>query len=581
MQVGSYDYKNFIKQLPNDQLSSVKVYCAGMAEPQDDSSAKVSGVFGNSGFNFRREIVPWLLTQTAVPQPSNAGCGLDSADMSELQGGMGQQPKAGAVALTYNGKPIKWVPYKDNSRCGLSSCMGTEACNGGWGVNGECHYTGATSAAKFNHVKYYGATYVYSATARQLWLQTGSDDGHVTSLNGKIVANMQKACRCYATAADVNFVTLKKGWNTIIIKVGEGGGNTGFVVGFDKMDGLCASIDPSVGCDQLPCVPPQPPGEVVCRSGTHLPGTSMGLTKSGSQHETSFKSRYYVFTAMDCGGNLPDPKACKTWLTRSAGVWEKQGTAADVNSIEPQVWPVNTGWNVESQGQLLTYTSPGVRWLSTWNRDVANDNVAVEVVYYCGQGEFKQDWTTFSTTVLSQSALTAWVASDPVLKSALGGGVAASFPANLALQSCAAGSLGCAVGAAPTKSQIDATVRSYMKWKHPEIKYSKWRLAIGKYGQPCYGPLQPLTSPPVCATTATGNGIFISGSGLKYQQSAMGAAGALSGGIGKIDILVQSESVYKKQEVSAICKNQQAGGSGYGAATGSSSSLCKAAGSGR
>jgi len=146
---------------------------------------------------------------------------------------------AAAATTTTKSTPVKWVAYKANAECGKSPCGG---CNGGWGVNMECHYKGRSSAGHDN-VYGYLATYIKSDKAKTVELQTGSDDGHMTYLNGKLVLDKRKACRCYASSQDRKSVQLKAGWNVLTMKVGERGGNFGAVVSFKSTVGLCASID--------------------------------------------------------------------------------------------------------------------------------------------------------------------------------------------------------------------------------------------------------------------------------------------------------------------------------------------------
>jgi len=97
----------------------------------------------------------------------------------------------------------------------------------------------------------YAATYIKADKIRVVTLKTGSDDDHMTYLNGKLVIDLRNGCRCYGSGQDKATVTLSPGWNTLIAKVGENGGNFGYVAGFDKVDGLCASLDPTKGCGYI------------------------------------------------------------------------------------------------------------------------------------------------------------------------------------------------------------------------------------------------------------------------------------------------------------------------------------------
>ena len=183
-----------------------------------------------------------------------------------------EKPKNGANAYVepFTKKQIKWVPYRENGLCGKSACGG---CNGGWGVNMECHFTGKTSAGSdSDNVYAYLATYVKSDITKDVELRTGSDDGHVAYVNGKVAIDASTGCHCYASNQYRKVVALQKGWNTIILKIGENGGNYGAVVGFKDTNGLCASIDGvNCGSGAASCKGPVNDKALKCPEGKYQP----------------------------------------------------------------------------------------------------------------------------------------------------------------------------------------------------------------------------------------------------------------------------------------------------------------------
>ena len=86
----------------------------------------------------------------------------------------------------------------------------------------------------------YVKTAVWSETEQKARLELGSDDGIKVWLNGEVVHqnNATRACR---PAEDVVNVTLKKGWNTLMLKITQGGSDWSFCCGIKAADG--APID--------------------------------------------------------------------------------------------------------------------------------------------------------------------------------------------------------------------------------------------------------------------------------------------------------------------------------------------------
>jgi cysteine-rich repeat protein len=94
----------------------------------------------------------------------------------------------------------------------------------------------------------YTAVYVYSATARDLTLGLGPDDGAYAWFNGELVISDN---RCQGTAIDAftTGVSMLEGWNTLICKVYDQGGGWGnyarFLDGETPVLDLELSLDPA------------------------------------------------------------------------------------------------------------------------------------------------------------------------------------------------------------------------------------------------------------------------------------------------------------------------------------------------
>ena len=88
-----------------------------------------------------------------------------------------------------------------------------------------------------NNVVAYAFAYIYSPIKRNAQLRVGSDDGIEVWLNGKIVDYNPHACRCWAPDQDIVSVNLTKGWNRLLVRIGENWGWWGFIVRFTDMDG--------------------------------------------------------------------------------------------------------------------------------------------------------------------------------------------------------------------------------------------------------------------------------------------------------------------------------------------------------
>lgn len=82
----------------------------------------------------------------------------------------------------------------------------------------------------------YAAVYVKCPTARKATLATGSDDGIRAWINGKDVLRNDTS-RGAAPGQDKTQVDLQEGWNTILVKITQGGGGWGFYADLLTPDG--------------------------------------------------------------------------------------------------------------------------------------------------------------------------------------------------------------------------------------------------------------------------------------------------------------------------------------------------------
>ena len=94
----------------------------------------------------------------------------------------------------------------------------------------------------------YLRTQVWSPKAQAARLEFGSDDGAKVWLNGKLVVDARSP-RSFKEAEDKKPVALKQGWNTLLVKVWNGGTHWGAAARFRSpdggpLDGLRASIKP-------------------------------------------------------------------------------------------------------------------------------------------------------------------------------------------------------------------------------------------------------------------------------------------------------------------------------------------------
>merc|ERR1719356_1564335 len=167
-------------------------------------------------------IVNWLIQKDHQPQKSSK-CGLDlddTLDAKHLNGGG------------------DWVKYFKSGTLN-AGCGG--ACNGDDGVNMECHYGGASNSG-IRNVEGYAKTTIFSDADKTAELQVGSDDGIAVWLNGDLALSQLSACHCYGPNQYRSTLSLKKGANELVVKVGENDGHFGFVAAFGDATGLAAAI---------------------------------------------------------------------------------------------------------------------------------------------------------------------------------------------------------------------------------------------------------------------------------------------------------------------------------------------------
>ncbi|HEX3987859.1 MAG TPA: hypothetical protein VHZ30_00425, partial [Verrucomicrobiae bacterium] len=94
----------------------------------------------------------------------------------------------------------------------------------------------------------YVRTWVYSPDERGARLELGSDDGNKVWLNGQLI-HENNASRGFQAGSDKVDVTLKKGWNPLLLKITQNTLGWEFSVRFSGSDGapladLRASLNP-------------------------------------------------------------------------------------------------------------------------------------------------------------------------------------------------------------------------------------------------------------------------------------------------------------------------------------------------
>jgi hypothetical protein len=169
-----------------------------------------------------KHIVNWGLSKTHFPQAKGI-CGLELDDNEDAlrKGGGGE-----------------WVEYFKSGQLN-AGCGG--ACNGDNGVNIECHHIGKSKGA-LRGVNAYAKTKIVSDADKEVTIELGSDDGFVVWLNGNTVFENLKACHCYKDNQYSHKMSLKKGDNILVIKIGENDGHFGFIAGIrEGSAGLAAS----------------------------------------------------------------------------------------------------------------------------------------------------------------------------------------------------------------------------------------------------------------------------------------------------------------------------------------------------
>ena len=82
----------------------------------------------------------------------------------------------------------------------------------------------------------YLRTNVWSPAACDALLEIGSDDGNKVWLNDELV-NAVNAVRPVAPAQDTAKIQLKEGWNTLLVKVTQGGGEWSLCLRIRAADG--------------------------------------------------------------------------------------------------------------------------------------------------------------------------------------------------------------------------------------------------------------------------------------------------------------------------------------------------------
>ncbi len=268
----------------NPQIVSPSLRPAVLLKPDtlSGSSAKTyscsngqCSVQGYDGFSFAKEswqINEWLILGSARTGKSSEGtiaqnpklpiCGVREGygdDCPFTTGQMKTMWKSGDMLC---GR--KWSKYVDNS-LSESSCTGS--CNGGFGVNLNCHFSSSNFGPSDQLA--YAVTYVHADKTTVTAMHVGSTEGHIIQIisNDDDIQSFEKnvfqtasgnsdlkkestfmseTCpTCYVSKETIyKNVYLRQGWNTLLVKIGSSKGQFGFVLGFDSHHGLKASSSP-------------------------------------------------------------------------------------------------------------------------------------------------------------------------------------------------------------------------------------------------------------------------------------------------------------------------------------------------
>jgi hypothetical protein len=120
--------------------------------------------------------------------------------------------------------------YAPENEIDLQKTYATEEGTSGWrtgtpAANGFFDFTGRFS--KRDWVLAYAATFVHSSREQKASLSCGSDDGIKVWVNGDLVV-ANDTYRGAAPGQEEASISLRKGWNTILLKITQGGGGWGF-----------------------------------------------------------------------------------------------------------------------------------------------------------------------------------------------------------------------------------------------------------------------------------------------------------------------------------------------------------------
>jgi hypothetical protein len=94
----------------------------------------------------------------------------------------------------------------------------------------------------------YMKTRVWSPADQEVRLEMGSDDGIKVWINGELV-HSNGATRPCSPGQDTAKARLKKGWNDVLVKVAQGGGQWAFCLRICKPDGAAIEEDLRVSVD--------------------------------------------------------------------------------------------------------------------------------------------------------------------------------------------------------------------------------------------------------------------------------------------------------------------------------------------
>lgn len=112
------------------------------------------------------------------------------------------------------------------------------SCNGGLGIDLNCHFSGITATQGApDFVMGYAFTYLIVDSDMDVLIHTGADDGYRFFIDGVMVVDLPNNCRCYGDSQEVTPFHLSAGTHRVLMQVGEAQGHWGFTFSLTNPSG--------------------------------------------------------------------------------------------------------------------------------------------------------------------------------------------------------------------------------------------------------------------------------------------------------------------------------------------------------